>query len=376
LDQTDATTDAGRIAGDSATDVQKLLQQLKDLHPEDSSSNMKSSSSSSSSSSSGSTKSNGMLEGATDALTAAKTDTDSSQQKTPGKDPATNTHSIGDAQPPPTSTKPSRTLADGPPLREPRARQQTMPSEHLEPGLQSDIALSQSNNKGSRGRPESLAEDQNRPSSSEPGSAAAASSGLAALDNVDPNTAMEELLRIEAMLDALGVPQAPGYKARPSQAPAKPADTSRTRRHKGFIMEAGEVPKFRSGNVNTTSPVTTGSPPVHPVASDELERTLSARVHAPAEITRGDDVHPHAGKTQLWGGRAVILSGQVASVTGLRHRSRWGGALVEFVAQFDGSPLSPAESAALFNESPDTPYVTDKEYSWVFDEEGAYPVHV
>jgi hypothetical protein len=222
-----------------------------------------------------------------------------------------------------------------------------------------------------------LAQELRLPSSSGPDAIAAASSGPIDVSSMDPSTAMEELLRIEAMLDALGVPPAPGYTARPSQASAKPADRSQSYRRRGFIVEAGVIPKLRSESVNVTLKVQTagvGIPLVHPVADDEHVRSLSAGLHAPKTRPSpgDDDVHRHAGEPQLWGGRAVILSGQVTSATGLRHRSRWGGGLVEFVAQFDGSPLSPAERAALLEESPDTPYVTDKEYSWVFDQEDAF----
>jgi hypothetical protein len=71
-------------------------------------------------------------------------------------------------------------------------------------------------------------------------------------------------------------------------------------------------------------------------------------------------------RPSLWGGKAIVLSGQITSVVGPRQDFKFEGGVVEYVAQFHGQPLiGPAAAAAL---SSDAPYVKDKVYNWVFDE--------
>jgi hypothetical protein len=93
---------------------------------------------------------------------------------------------------------------------------------------------------------------------------------------------------------------------------------------------------------------------------EPLERVLD---HATPDHGLGGFDVPASGAA-LWGGSAIVLSGQITSVAGYRHGYDYEGGLVEFVARFDGEPLSASEVALL---SPDIPFVVEKEFNWVFD---------
>jgi hypothetical protein len=93
---------------------------------------------------------------------------------------------------------------------------------------------------------------------------------------------------------------------------------------------------------------------------EPLERVLD---HATPDRGLGGFDLP-AGGAMLWGGSAIVMSGQITSVAGFRHGVEYEGGLLEFVAQFDGEPLSASEVALL---SPDIPFVVEKELIWVLD---------